>query len=677
MRIFHAAILILAALLVACTNEPAPPPPQAGNDAAPQAVATTVPPTEPTEEAPTAAATRSLPSPTATPEPTPAATSEPTPTPEPAPTATSAAPTATTPPTATPAAVSPTPTPTSTAVPEPTPTRLREDIDGGTWILESVDGQPLIDGTYATLTIDGPQFGGFDGCNSFGGRHETGKPVVKPDGTISVPPFGGTAVGCPTAILEQADRFLNAMTQQATARVVNGRLHIIDGFGAVVLVFFKQTPLIRHPIELAGTAWQLVDHDGMYGDSPTTVVFLDDRSAVGITACRDYQIGYSASNGRIRIPYTGMAGPTELCTRDALRKEHRYVEDFGWANEYAVDPAGGLRHMTVRTSRGKTLTFEPLPQEPDRILDGQWRLIRFFEAGSGGLGMRRLADTDVDPNADITAAFGESTIEGGLACHWYAYRAAGGGRRTLVGADGSMSMGEATLSIENRCKKQAHMSSQQHRYLDYLGTAERYHVFLDRLVIVTNSGDALMFQSNAETPETTANRDFFGRLSPQERECLGPEITSSPDVFAMLPTSPTTGAQMIRCLSKENQFQLYMSNPDVDDKLNEATHRCIWNSMAQLLDLDDPHAGPPTDPDVMGQRMTMMVAMPLYCAAKHQPDLESEELGFDVEETNYIVCAIDAVGGRKAWIKMLRESGPSFEVFIQAEDTCGQPTPQP
>ena len=72
----------------------------------------------------------------------------------------------------------PEPTPTtalttnSTAVPEPTPTRL--PIDGETWILESVDGRPLVHGMFATLTIDGPQFGGFDGCNSFGGPAPVG-----------------------------------------------------------------------------------------------------------------------------------------------------------------------------------------------------------------------------------------------------------------------------------------------------------------------------------------------------------------------------------------------------------------------------------------------------------------------------------------------------------------------
>ena len=138
-------------------------------------------------------------------------------------------------------------------VPEPTPTVA--SIDGATWILESVDGQPPIAGTYLTLTINGPQFGGFDGCNSFGGRHESGTSVVKPNGTISVPPFGGTMADCPTdTILDQANRYLGVMTQQARARVVDGRLHIIDSSGDVALVFARQTPLAGRTIDLAGTS---------------------------------------------------------------------------------------------------------------------------------------------------------------------------------------------------------------------------------------------------------------------------------------------------------------------------------------------------------------------------------------------------------------------------------------
>ena len=147
---------------------------------------------------------------------------------------------------------------------------------------------------------------------------------------------------------------------------------------------------------LEDTAWQLVDHDALYGEAPTTLLFLHNGVAVGTTACRDYQIGYSTSNSRIQISSKGMAGSTEQCPQDAVRKEHLYVEDLGWANEFAVDHAAAVQHMTVRTSRGKTLAFEPLDQEPDNILRVQWRLIRFFESRSDRSGTRWLTDTDID-----------------------------------------------------------------------------------------------------------------------------------------------------------------------------------------------------------------------------------------------------------------------------------------
>ena len=78
----------------------------------------------------------------------------------------------------------------ATAVPEPSPTR--PSIDGATWILESIDGQPPIAGTYSTLTVNVLESFGFDGCNSFGGRHEPRSLVIKQNGEISLPPFGGT-----------------------------------------------------------------------------------------------------------------------------------------------------------------------------------------------------------------------------------------------------------------------------------------------------------------------------------------------------------------------------------------------------------------------------------------------------------------------------------------------------
>lgn len=382
------------------------------------------------------------------------------------------------------------------------PTAAEDTIDGATWTLETVDGQPPIAGTYLTLTISGSQFGGFDGCNSFGGRHQSGTPVVKPDGTISVPPFGGTDAGCPTdAVVDQANRYLEVMTQEAKARVVDDRLHIIDRSGAVVLVFARDdNPLIVRLVDLVETSWRLVDDDGTYGERPTTLVFLDDRAAVGTTACRDYTVGYTVNAGRIRIPDKSMAGSVEACSRDAIDREHLFIEDFGWANEYSTHYVQGVLRslrLVVRTSRGKTLIFEPLWQlrQLDALSDGRWTFIRSLERRSGRSDMRWVEDTDTAPGSEITAAFDESTVEGDIGCHRYAYHATGGEGTTLVSADGSMSMSEATLSTNNTCDGQAGFSLQQRHYLDLLVSAERYHVLDDRLMIRTNAGGALMFRA--------------------------------------------------------------------------------------------------------------------------------------------------------------------------------------
>ena len=391
-------------------------------------------------------------------------------------------------------------------------------IDGATWILRSIGGQPTITGTHLTLTMNGRQFGGFDGCNSFGGQHESGTSVVKPDGTISVPAFAVTAAGCPTdAILDQANRYLGVMTQRASARIVDGRLHIIDSSGDVALVFARQTPLAGQPIDLAGTGWRLEDRYGTYGEEPTTVVFLDDRAAVGTTACRDYALGYAANAGRIRIFYTGMSGSAEGCSRDAVNREHFFTEDFGWANEYSTPyTQGALRslRMVVRTSRGKTLTFAPLSQPPDAIFDRPWTFVRSLESRSEQSGMRWVEDTDSAPGSYITARFDENTVAGSLGCHSYAYLAAGGEGSPLVGwADGSMSMSQATLSTKQTCDGEARISPHQRRFLDLLAISERYHVLDDRLVIRTRTGDALVFgpaDSPPPTPEAPAGKAYIG-----------------------------------------------------------------------------------------------------------------------------------------------------------------------
>ena len=263
-------------------------------------------------------------------------------------------------------------------------------------------------------------------------------------------------------------------------------------------------PVIVRRIELAGTGWRLVDRDGIYGERPTILVFLDDRAAVA-TSCRDYALGYTANAGRMRILYTRTAGSAEACSRDAVDRELLFIEDFGWANEYSTHYVQGVlrsARMVVRTSRGETLAFAPLSKLSNTIFDRPWIFIRLLEPRSGQSSMRWIEPAHAAPGSDITAAFDENTVAGELRCHQYAYHAAGGEATTLVGPDGSMSMSEATLGTNNTCDGQAGFSPHQRHYLDLLAAAERYHVFEDRLVIRTNRGDALMFRAEDNPPPT-------------------------------------------------------------------------------------------------------------------------------------------------------------------------------
>lgn len=400
----------------------------------------------------------------------------------------------------------PEPTPTrlplattvTTVVPEPTPTRL--PIDGATWILESIDGQPPIKGTHLTLTVNEPWFGGFDGCNDFGGRHESGQPIIERDGTISLPPIATTLQGCvtPPGVLEQGDRYLDALKQDARALVVDNQLHVLDGSGEVVLVFAREQPLPGRPIDLVGTNWRLVDEEAIYGEGDTTILFLNSRLATGTTVCRDYTVGYAASAGGIRSYYKGMSGSVEPCTQDAIYQEHQYVEDFGWADEYAIVETDGSQRLVVRTSRGKTLTFESLPQPAGDIFNKRWRLIRFLNPRTDSSGTRLSEKSDVALGENITATFDEESIEGSLGRNSCAYRAVGQDGTPLVGADGTISIGTASI-MENSCDDGGSISPKQQRYLDVLPTVEGYTVFGERLAIITSDGGALVFQSERIT----------------------------------------------------------------------------------------------------------------------------------------------------------------------------------
>ena len=357
--------------------------------------------------------------------------------------------------------------------------------DGVTWELVSVDVSPLVDDTFATLKVNGDSYGGFDGCNSFGGRNEDGALVAKRDWTFSAPGAAQTQMLCegPDGIMEQADAFTGALIQGEGFRVEGDRLEIIDGAGEVVLALVRQEPLQGRPADLVGSAWRLVvEGDEDSGVRVPTLAFLTDRLAAGVTACRGYVLGYSASDGRVRFPGTSMTGSTESCANELFGVEGRYTDHFTWADEYSVDESTGESILRIRTRRGKTLLLESLPPVVDSIFVGRWSLTTFVEAIEMDSGQTRFSRTaDVIPGIEVTIEFSENSVSGSAGCNSY--------NAPMEAEDTTISVGAASVT-RTWCDDPERLMGQERRYLDVLSSVSRLQIYGDRMSLHTDDDEA-------------------------------------------------------------------------------------------------------------------------------------------------------------------------------------------
>ena len=242
----------------------------------------------------------------------------------------------------------------------------------GIWVLDLVDGRPVIEERVVTLRIIGNGLDGYDGCNRYGGLSVEGTEdetlVFGADGVFSRPPFARTEKGCyfldhanPNVVMDQADAYFSALTRGERYRVAGDRLEILDGEGATRLVFVREAPLPGQPVDLGGTSWRLITDDDVDNDERLTTLIFNGRQVTGSTACGDYLASYEMSEGSVSFPSRSGLGSVESCSELDLRRAGEYIESLSWAWEYSVHEEQGISRLRIRSSRGKPLTFEPLP----------------------------------------------------------------------------------------------------------------------------------------------------------------------------------------------------------------------------------------------------------------------------------------------------------------------------
>ena len=396
-----------------------------------------------------------------------------------------ATPTETVPSAATPAQMTPSadPEPTSgagDAIPEQTVLPSY-----GTWVLESLDGQPPLEESFVMMSVNEGWLEGYDGCNRYGGRIEDGTPVFDADGKFSPALGTRTERDChePEGVMDQAEAYFSTLMRMDRFRVSGDRLELLDSGGAARLVFVRQAPLPGDPIDLQGTGWRLLDQ----GDTRVaTMSFLDHGLVIGVTACRPYVAAYRetyrGTEGSVRLPSTSMLTYTQPCTGDARRMEGEFTSLFTWAREYAVSEEGGSHLLRIRSLTGKTMTFEPLSPPVKDIADTEWTQLAFVEVRIQGF----PRTTRVVQGTDVTISFKEDGFSGSSGCNSYTGEA--------IFEDGAVTI-QTLTHTDKVCESLDGLMEQEERFLDLLARLKRYGTYGNGLFLQTDNRVFLLFEA--------------------------------------------------------------------------------------------------------------------------------------------------------------------------------------
>ncbi len=117
-----------------------------------------------------------------------------------------------------------------------------ETLVGTAWMLTSLNGESLIEGTEINLYFEEAFLGGSMTCNNYGGGPDSGKYVATDDGTLTLPgPMAVTVQLCskPKGIMEQEAIYIEALQRAGTYRVEGDSLEIDNAAGNMMLVFAR------------------------------------------------------------------------------------------------------------------------------------------------------------------------------------------------------------------------------------------------------------------------------------------------------------------------------------------------------------------------------------------------------------------------------------------------------
>lgn len=366
-----------------------------------------------------------------------------------------------------------------------------------TWVLESIDGSPVIEEVPVVLTINDDWIGGHDGCNSYWFSDEYDPPfapmATEPNGSFMKGNFlgghiGSTALFCDGfgGLAEQTDAYHEALREGNTFRIQDNQLEILDSEGQTTLVFLRQSPFPGNQPDLAGTQWTIVD-----GGAPFLLAFLDNKIAVGIEECVVFMEEYLTDGRLLRFSSMSRFTFREPCpgwwhSFNTLTEAN--LGSFWGAEHYAVNHEGGLEKLKVGNSLGKTFTFEPLSSirfnwdhNLRSLANKTWVLWNIVDLSSDVPRSARSVSKRFRSEAVVTLTFGKDHVAGTMGCNSYKAFLSVSGESIFIGSPSRSDF---------MCDNLENVSSILKQELQYL-------YFLPRMTSMGTHGDKL-FMSNKE-----------------------------------------------------------------------------------------------------------------------------------------------------------------------------------
>jgi heat shock protein HslJ len=333
-------------------------------------------------------------------------------------------------------------------------------LDGTSWTLTTLDGQPALKNTTVTLNFAAGKVAGSDGCNNYTGSYTA-------DGTnIKFDQMASTMMACAEPIMKQATAYQQALGQATTYKADATQLTLYDASNKELAAFSAQNN------DLAGTSWIVTGYNNgkqavvsVAAGTELTANFGADGKLSGSAGCNNYTASYQTERNKISI---GPAATTRMaCDQAVMDQEQQYLAALATAATYRPDG----NKLELRTADGAlAASFTQAPAGSDALPGSSWIVI--------GYNNGKQAVVSTMAGTDLTASFGtDGTLSGNSGCNTYSAAYQIDGNKITIGPAATTRMA---------CE-QAVMDQEQ-QYLAALSTAATYRIDGSKMEMHTADG---------------------------------------------------------------------------------------------------------------------------------------------------------------------------------------------